>query len=71
MLITKSHLAVLLLGILTKLSFATPVEKRWGPDDVLAATALSNVQKILAGTLSDGSVHASTCNSNTVIQRKE
>jgi tyrosinase len=41
-----------------------------GPDDVLASTALDNVYKVLAGTLSDGSPKAN-CTKDNVRHRKE
>lgn len=65
-------LSALLLSFLTTSAFATPslVERAAGPDDVLAATALSNVYKILGGSLSDGSTHTE-CTNATLIVRKE
>lgn len=63
-------LSLLVLSGLTTAASSPVSERAAGPDDVLAATALSNVYKILGGSLSDGSTH-STCTNATLRVRKE
>jgi tyrosinase len=68
--ITMLGLFILLLSVLTTATPSPISERAAGPDDVLAATALSNVYKILDGSLSDGSKHT-TCTNATLRVRKE
>jgi hypothetical protein len=66
-------LSVLLPLIFTTMSLAAPSalpKRATGPDDQLAATALDNVYKILAGTISDGTTHTG-CTKETLAVRKE
>jgi len=63
-------LSILLLSVLTAAAPSPISERAAGPDDVLAATALSNVYKVLDGSLSDGSKHT-TCTNATLRVRKE
>lgn len=60
---------VCLLLFVSAVCLATPVSKR-DPDDILADTALTNVYKVLNGTLSDGSVKT-TCTKANLAIRKE
>jgi len=73
MIITKITFWLLLQLIVSKGSVAAPSpsnKRTLGPDDVFAATALSNVYKVLNGTLSDGSTHTA-CTKETLAVRKE
>lgn len=59
--------------IFSKVSVAapsSPSESALNPDDIFAATALSNVYKVLNGTISDGSTHTA-CTKDTLAVRKE
>jgi tyrosinase len=67
---SKLWLTGLLASLLPTSVLSTPVEKR-GPDDELAATALTNAYKILNRTLKDGSKLPATCTNETAAIRKE
>ncbi|KAG9233577.1 hypothetical protein BJ875DRAFT_543653 [Amylocarpus encephaloides] len=69
MLLNGFSFAALSTLVFTDFVNAKPLTKR-GPDDELAATALSNAYKVLDGTLSDGSTRT-TCSKDTIAVRKE
>lgn len=69
MVLFLSYLEVLIPIVFSTLSLAVPAATP-GPGDVLAQIALNNVYKVLNGTLSGGSTHAS-CTKDKLTVRKE